>query len=346
MVRIHRFSVPWPVLVMMLVAAADVSMLLTFSSATVPDLLSFGVALDFMIILPLLYFWFRVRRADSLKRAAFVRSLAAGLAGYAAMSLFVPPVGTELQRILDALALGCGISMAAYAIYQTVRVRRAYRILSADGGAPLDALRSSFADAVSSQKTGALLAHEASVYYHALFSWRKKSYVPERAAAFGSLEQSSMLVIVIGTIHVLVLEGIGLHFLIHQWSAIAAWMLTLSNVYFIVVLIADYRLTKLNPVLVTGQSVRIRHAHDIWADVEREDISSAWMTKEPLPKELVPVTAAPAFGTPNVILQFHRPVTVSGRFGMKRNVKQIALCLDKPHDFVAEVMGDREPGRL
>ncbi|MCM3338246.1 hypothetical protein M3650_06245 [Paenibacillus sp. MER TA 81-3] len=96
-----------------------------------------------------------------------------------------------------------------------------------------------------------------------------------------------MLVIVIGIIHVLVLEGAGLHFLIHQWSALAAWILTLSNVYFILALIADYRLMKLNPVLVTDRDVRIR-------------------------------------------------------FGMKRQMKQIALCLDKPHDFVAEVMGERE----
>ena len=93
MVRIQRFSVFWPVLAMLLVAAADVALLLTFSSSTVPNLLSFGIALDFMVILPLLYFWFRVRRADSLKRAVFVHSIAAVLAGYAAISLFVPPVG-------------------------------------------------------------------------------------------------------------------------------------------------------------------------------------------------------------------------------------------------------------
>ncbi|WP_019422673.1 hypothetical protein [Paenibacillus sp. OSY-SE] len=342
MIRIQRFSVFWPILAMLLVAAADVALLLTFSSSTVPNLLSFGIALDFMVILPLLYFWFRVRRADSLKRAAFVRSLAAGLAGYAAMSLFVPPVGTELQQLLDALALGCGISLAAYVLYQLVRVQRSYRNSIAEGGAALDALRSAFADTVSSQKTGALLTHEASVFYHALFSWRKKPYAPERAAAFSGLEQSSMLVIVIGIIHVLVLEGAGFHFLIHQWSALAAWILTLSNVYFILALIADYRLMKLNPVLVTDRDVRIRFAHDIWADVEREDINSVWMTKEPLPKELVRDTAVPVFGTPNVILQFHRPVTVTSRFGMKRQMKQIALCLDKPHDFVTAVMGDRE----
>ncbi|MCM3338247.1 hypothetical protein M3650_06250 [Paenibacillus sp. MER TA 81-3] len=49
MIRIQRFPVFWPVLAMLLVAAADVALLLTFSSSTIPNLLSFGVALDFII---------------------------------------------------------------------------------------------------------------------------------------------------------------------------------------------------------------------------------------------------------------------------------------------------------
>ncbi|RJG15460.1 hypothetical protein [Paenibacillus thiaminolyticus] len=53
----------------------------------------------------------------------------------------------------------------------------------------------------------------------------------------------------------------------HQWSALAAWILSLSNVYLIFVLIADYRLTKLNPVVVTERLIRIRIAHDIWTDI-------------------------------------------------------------------------------
>lgn len=333
MVRMSRNSISWPFVILLLVAAADISMLLT--SPPPPSLVSLGVALDFMLVLPLLVFWLCMRRMSNRKLAAFARALATALAGYVAARLFVPIHGAELRLALDSAALGAGIGLAAYALYHAARLRASYRQSRSGGASAVDAIRIAFAETAPSEKLGRLLAHEASVGYHALLSWRKKPQGKEQAAAFSATEQASMLVIVIGAIHVLVLEGIGLHFLVHQWSAVAAWILSLSNVYLIFVLIADYRLTKLNPVLVTERLIRIRIAHDIWTDIDRDQIAAVRLLKDPLPDSELRDTAAPLFGTPNIMLDLTAPVSVTGRFGSRRDVKHVALCLDQPHEFIA-----------
>lgn len=333
MVRIARNSISWPFLILLLVVAADISMLFTFPSP--PSLLSLGVALDFMLVAPLLVFWLGLRRTGNGRLVAFARALAAVLAGYAAARLFVPIHGSDLRLALDSAALGAGIGLAAYALYGASRVRAAWRQARSGGASPVDAIRLAFAGTASSEKLGRLLAHEASIGYHAFLSWRKKPHRPENAAAFSATEQSGMLVIVIGAIHLLVLEGIGLHFLVHLWSAAAAWILSLSNVYLIFVLIADYRLTKLNPVLVTERLIRIRIAHDIWTDIPRDRLAAVRLLKEPLPNDELRHTAAPLFGTPNIMLELAAPVSVMGRFGSCRDLKHVALCLDQPHEFIA-----------
>ncbi|WP_374019538.1 hypothetical protein ABU162_07610 [Paenibacillus thiaminolyticus] len=301
MLRMSRNSISWPFVILLLVAAGDISMLLTSPSPP----LSLGVALDFMVVLPLLVFWLCMRRMSDRKLAAFAR------------------------------ALGAGIGLTAYALYYAARLRATYRQSRSDGASPVDAIRNAFTETASSEKLGRMLAHEASIGYHAFLSWRKKPYTAEHAVSFSATEQSSMLVIVIGAVHLLVLEGIGLHFLVHQWSALAAWILSLSNVYLIFVLIADYRLTKLNPLLVTQRLIRIRIAHDIWTDIDRDQIAAIRFLKEPLSNDELRHTAAPLFGTPNIMLDLTAPISVTGRFGSSRDLEHIALCLDQPHEFIA-----------
>ncbi|WP_240927302.1 hypothetical protein [Paenibacillus thiaminolyticus] len=338
MVRMSRNSISWPFVILLLVAAADISMLLTSPSPP----LSLGVALDFMVVLPLLVFWLCMRRMSNQKLAAFARALATALAGYAAARLFVPIHGTELRLALDSAALGTGIGLAACALYYAARLRATYRQSRSGGASPVNSIRNAFTKTASSERLGRLLAHEASIGYHAFLSWRKKPYTTEHAAAFSATEQSSMLVIVIGAIHLLVLEGIGLHFLVHHWSALAAWILSLSNVYLIFVLIADYRLTKLNPVEVTERLIRIRIAHDIWTDIDRDQIAAVRLLKEPLSNDELRHTAAPLFGTPNIMLDLTAPVSVTGRFGISRSLEHIALCLDQPHEFIAALEAEAD----
>ncbi|MBG9792328.1 hypothetical protein ABD76_07385 [Paenibacillus dendritiformis] len=95
MVRTSRNSISWPFVILLLVVAADISMLLTF-----------GVALDFMVVGPLLVFWVGLRRISNGKLAAFARALAAVLAGYAAVRLLKQPLPKDELRHTAAPLFG------------------------------------------------------------------------------------------------------------------------------------------------------------------------------------------------------------------------------------------------
>ncbi|RJG15459.1 hypothetical protein DQX05_29745 [Paenibacillus thiaminolyticus] len=64
--------------------------------------------------------------------------------------------------------------------------------------------------------------------------------------------------------------------------------------------------------------------------------------KGPLSNDELRHTAAPLFGTPNIMLDLTAPASVTGRFGSSRDLEHIALCLDQPHEFIAALEAEAD----
>jgi len=287
-----------------------------------------------MLFVPFLYYLFVLRNSN--------RKLAAALPfvilGYLAAMLLIPGSPPALKWFGYAL-VPFEAALIVYGLLRLRNWRRQYRAtLAEQSGHVADSLLKSTSAAFGGGKLAAYAANELTILYYAYASWRTRRYEREGTAAFtyhtNSIWPSTLLIV--GKI--IVLESIGLHFLISQWSHLAAWLLTSGDVYLLSLLIADYRAIRLNPVLVGKETVRIRYGLRIRADIQIDDIESVDVSREyTLSKEEQEAAVTPVFEAPNVLIRCHRPVATAGMFGIRKTVSHIYLKLDHASAFQKEV---------
>ena len=156
-------------------------------------------------------------------------------------------------------------------------------------------------------------------------------------AGFTFHTRSGWGAIVAGIIIAIVGEAIGVHFLIQQWSVIAAWIFTALDVYGIVWLIRDYRALERNRTTIDSDGLHIRYGNRWKADVPLSDIASI----EPITGEWKRRPGAlkiAMLDDPRLLIRLRNPVTASGLGRMiQRQIDAIAILPDDAEGFEAAV---------
>ena len=124
--------------------------------------------------------------------------------------------------------------------------------------------------------------------------------------------------------------GRAVHFLLHQWSVVGAWICTIGSAYGALWLIADYRATVLRPILVSGESILFRAGFRCTVQVPLDRIAGVSRNKPQLGKECVNLTF---LGTPTRWLTLSEPMVTEGPYGLRRRVRAIGIAPDAADDF-------------
>lgn len=140
----------------------------------------------------------------------------------------------------------------------------------------------------------------------------------------------------------LVAETLGLHLWLVARHPLLAWTLTAISLGTLVWLAADYRALGAGRIRVTSDVIDLAIGKRVRGEVPRAAIASAirpgWRD---LPEPGTP--AAKGFvnltkpGTPNVLLSLSAPVSLRVAGGLTRSASRVALCVDQPDEFLAEV---------
>jgi hypothetical protein len=125
-------------------------------------------------------------------------------------------------------------------------------------------------------------------------------------------------------------EGLAVHFLLHQWSVLGAWICTIGSAYGALWLIADYRATVLRPILVSDESILFRAGFRWTVQVPVDRIAGVSRNKPELGKECVNLTF---LGTPTRWLTLSEPLVAEGPYGLRRRVRAIGVAPDADDDF-------------
>ncbi|MFD1737099.1 hypothetical protein ACFSCX_11105 [Bacillus salitolerans] len=94
-----------------------------------------------------------------------------------------------------------------------------------------------------------IIAREILVIYY-LFTKADKQSNNRNVEEFTIYKDTGYTGLLIALVSALVLEGVGLSFLLHHWNAIVAWIHILLSLYGIAFLIGDYKAIKRNPFLL------------------------------------------------------------------------------------------------
>ncbi|WP_338787019.1 hypothetical protein [Metabacillus sp. FJAT-53654] len=317
----------------------------------VDDMVGLGTALDLVIILPLvLYFFGFMKRVSWLVLFAFVfwggllanwmiPNEADGYLSYFNHSVIVLEAGIIVLELVLFIAIVKRFPLLLRN-HKNEKNMHYHFLLSFTA-----AIQSTFSfrnERLNKfQFTLRILATDIAAIYYSLFSWRKSAPSIEQGKghAFTYHKDGSYLGVFFMLVHAMALEIIAVHILVAQFSHTAAWIVTGLDVYTLLFIISDYQAIRLSPVVLDSKGIHfqkgIRHYGFIaWEQVNGveentkypkevgQDRKSIVLALHGLEKEQIPY-----------VLKLNEPVEIQQIFGFKKTIQSIYVKMDEAHKF-------------
>jgi hypothetical protein len=292
-------------------AAVTVNLLVFLLVRAMPrPAVQFGSAVDVAVTVPLLYFLLIVRGGLQ----PIISVLPLFLLGALRATYLAPGVATTRPLVGVAAELG----LAAFVVY---RLRRGLgaRPASLD---MLERLGAAAREIVPAPRLAAILASEMAVFYYAFGAWRRAPEVPEGTRGFSIHRESGVAALFGMLAAVSVMEAGLVHLVVTRWSAPAAWVLSALSAYATVWLVAVARAFVLRPILLRESELVVRGGITWTVHVPLEMIAGVETCTEARGLRI------PLAAQPNLRLQFTRPVTAHGMYGITRRITSLALAVD------------------
>ncbi|MFD0960721.1 hypothetical protein [Paenibacillus chungangensis] len=340
-------------LLLLILPAANLTMLHTIDPVQDKELIPFvplAVGIDFCLVLPLLYFVIHKRKPIS----RWIIPILLMTAGYIGSALLLSAYGYEAEHRFGFILLPIILLLGWLSFH---RIRHMLQACEAGNPSPAsgyDAIRRKIAIFLSKDRGLSYWTYEACMYYYALGSWGQKAvsrqaalYHADAADLFTYHKNSNALLMVYFLAFALTLEGVAFHLLIAQWSHIAAWILTISNVYVLLSVLGNYRAMKLSPIVVKPNVVQIRYGLSAQLDIPLHQITAvtAAVYELEVTKEQRNVAIVVGSDAPNVLIECAEPVEATLPFGMKRSSTHIYLMVDHAEDFRQRLLDNSTPVR-
>jgi hypothetical protein len=191
-------------------------------------------------------------------------------------------------------------------------------------------------DQIKNPFLAATVRRDLLIYYY-LFT---KTKIIDTVDAFTLHKKTGYGGMVFGFIFVMVLEGIGVSFFLHNWNPLIAWIHLIFSVYMIIFLISDYKAIKQNPVSLTQTKLHIRlgFREDIELDLRNiESITNGKLhfEEDKKKKDVLNATLL-GFEEPDFEIVIEEPVTAIDGLGRKRAIKKIYISLDEKDKFLSQ----------
>ena len=302
--------------------AAEVSILRMHPLWGRPDLVALGVMVDLIVMVPLVY-WFLAVRRGGWPLATVIPVVLLGILGSA---LMLPHHHGLLRNLVETLAIPYEIGLVTWI---SVRTWRAVRRGGGDGDT-LERLRSVAGEVLPARRVAEAIAFEMAVLYYALFSWRGRAQEQPGTEAFTYHRKSGYGAMVFAILLMIAAEGIPTHILVLRWSPVAAWILTFLTAYGTVWFLADWRATRLRPILLAADELRLRVGLRWTATIPRDRIAAVHKKRPPGSE---PYLRASLPGTTPLWVELTEPVTAKGPYGIQKRARWISLNVDDPERF-------------
>ena len=179
-------------------------------------------------------------------------------------------------------------------------------------------------------------ASEIAIIYYGLIDWKAGSFgendftYHKKTGTTGLL---SAAILIIG------IETYVLHHLLAEWNMAVAWTLTILSVYTALQLLGFAKSLLKRPVSITADRMHLRYgilneADIALTNIETVEISGRTIKQDSVTRKLSPLGELEDH---NVILHLHKPVALTGIYGIKKQAEKIAFHIDDPIAFKSKV---------
>lgn len=297
-----------------------------------PNWFNLAVATDLSLLVPVALFLL-IRQWYPLKLRALISFVAIGaLIGGLSTGTKLWFVAVALEAIVLILVI-----FKLRSFIQTIIV------LKKDGLSLSQAIRSSLTNiitSISDHHAFLLLKLDIYTWRYSIFSfWQKQ---PKNALVTFSYSPLGNPFTKLALALMIVLEAIPVHFLIHQWSPIGAWVHTVINIYSLMFLFADYRAMQLRPIALHENTLKLHYGFRVNTTVALNQIVSI----EPLDEEEQiindqNIVRLSNLKKPQLVMTLNAPTQITKLFG-KTQAQVLHLSVENPQEFVLAVLQQRD----
>lgn len=311
----------------------------------VPQGAVLGSLLDIMVVIPLITYFLIIRKKYSLKYMGIVI-----LAAYGTSYFIIPNHHFTQFSYLSYLIIASEAVLILVELYILFKVLtklpsliKEYRQLSQKDSLFLFNVKNALGKHLPGNRLAMILLTELSMLYYSMFTWKKKVSIKE-GQQFTYHKKTSVNAVYIMLIHATILESIGLHYFLHQWNEIIAYLLLILNIYAVLYFLAEIHATRLTPYVLTKQHLLLQTglSKSMLLPLNQIEKFSYYSGPEKFSKkELKDIYDARVMDfiqeKPIFEITLTEPHEVHLMYGLKRKVNRVILNTDDPLSFFQEL---------
>lgn len=317
----------------------------------VPKEMVLGSLFDFLIVIPVITYFFIIR-----KRYSLTYIFPVVIAGYIAARFIIPSDYLQSFSFVSYILVAgeiVFIGLELFILYKTARalpkIIRCYKQYKNEYPSFSFAIDKAFDNTFTRNTVVNVIVTECKLFYYALFSWRTK--MPESQHVFSYHKKTGAIPFYIMLIHATLIESIGFHYLLHQWNEVVAWILLVVNIYGILYFLAEIQAIRINPYIMTEKEIVIQVGFGkkiVVPFAQIEDITfykGEALTKEE-EKEVFEATIMEFIKEPATFeIKLKEPLTAELLYGFSKTVNRVHVNVDEDRKFYEAIVAKLEQGR-
>lgn len=297
--------------------------------------------IDFIIVIPILTYFFIIRKNYSIKALGIPL-----LAGYAAAYYIIPQEYLQSFNKLTWIIIGIEgliLTVELFFLYKILKhlpqVTKDFKNRSKEGYYFIENMSDCLKSIFEVSALSKIWTTESSIYYYALFCFRKKITHAE-SMQFSYHKKTSAIALNIMLIHAIVIETVGVHYLLHKINPIISYITLLLNIYTVLLFIAEIQSTRLTPIQIRNKELiiqigimkRITISLENIAKLEYYNGPEKFSNKEQ--KHIFDARVNDFFqGKPMFDIYLKETSEANLLYGFTKKVNRIVLSVDEPERF-------------
>ncbi|MEH7074298.1 hypothetical protein [Neobacillus drentensis] len=331
----------WFSLLLALVISSNLLIYRLESLGPLPTGMVIGSLFDFIVTIPLLVYFFIIRKRYSLKYILPIM-----IAGYGAAVLIIPHGLLSAYSFVKYILFAGEAAFFLLEIYVVVKlfikipaIIKSYRKNYSEIPTFPYRMKQAWDQHLKPSRAQEFFFSDVTMFYYSLFSWRKKPW-PSDDWRYSFHKKTGAITLYIMLIHAVVLESLGFHFLLHSWSELVAIIVLILNVYTLLFFLGEIQAIRHCPIMITDKYLYLQVGIMKQLIVPIEKIKSIHvyngpdkLTKEET-KDIFDATLSDFFKEkPQFEVELDHAVEARFMYGFKRRVNKVHLRIDEPQRF-------------
>lgn len=163
-----------------------------------------------------------------------------------------------------------------------------------------------------------------------------EGYQGNEEVLFTYHKQSGYIGFIWAMVVVMVLESVGVSFLLYNWNPVLHWLHLILSISVIVFLIVDLRAVTRNPIMIKNNAITLKIGIRPKVTIPTEDIrelkSGSLYNEDKKNKEVLDLSLI-SFDEPTFELVLAQPIVDKAMFGKHKNITRIFFSVDDKTAF-------------